>query len=115
MKFRNIFKNQNKSYNMPTMNIERLPQSMLQGDFLHCRPMEGGQIVKAPILSTEGKLAGTQVVIVCPARLSSSKCGIRENTENTDDKCLYYRGDSVSGYQIIGPGMENKSKRGWES
>jgi hypothetical protein len=74
----------------------------------------GGVTVKAPIISSEGKLPMADVVIVCPARKPRSKCELRTKAECEDDHCLYYRGDSLSGYAIIGPGMDKKSYRGWE-
>jgi hypothetical protein len=35
--------------------MERLSASLLKGDFLHCRPVEGGLTVKAPIVPSDGE------------------------------------------------------------
>lgn len=96
------------------MEIKRLPASLLNGDFLHCQPVENGPTIEAPIISSEGLLPTAKVVIVCPVRISGSKCKLRIENENADTYCQYYTGDSMGDYQIIGPGMDMKSERGYK-
>lgn len=103
------------SYNISHV-CRKLQDSLLRGGFLHCQPVAGGPIVEAPILPIEeGLLPLAQVIIVCEARKPGSKCRLRQETcGDGDDCCQYYKGDSLDGYQIIGPGMDEKSNRGWE-
>lgn len=96
------------------MDIEKLPDSLLKGKFLHCQPVEDGTTVAAPIFPTNGELPTARVIIVCPARQASSKCGIRMAAGVEDNKCQYFSGDSLGEYQIIGPGMDRKLDTGWE-
>jgi len=91
------------------MKIERLPDSLLNGKFLHCQPAEGGSVIKAPIISSDESTPTFKVAIICPARRPSSKCELMIREGNGDDQCHYYKGDSRSEYQIIGPGMDKKS------
>jgi len=95
--------------------MERILVSLLNGKFLHCRPIDGGPIIKAQIIPSEVESTSTfKVAIVCPARLPSSKCQLRIDAGSKDNRCLYYKGDSRGEYQIIGPGMDKKSYEGWE-
>ena len=101
------------------MKQEILPNSLLNGKYLHCRPVENGPIIEAPILPSEGELTEgeitiARVIIVCEARRSRSKCEMKIIAGSKDDHCQYYKGDSLGGYQIIGPGMDNKSTRGYK-
>ena len=96
------------------MDLERLPDSLLGGKHLHCRPVEDGPIVEAQIFPSEGELPTARVVIVCGARLPCSKCTLRVESGSEDDHCQYYKGDSLGGYQIIGPEMDKKSDRGYK-
>ena len=89
------------------MKIDRLPPSLLQGKNLHCRPVDGGQIIKAKIFDSEDTPTFKKV-IVCPARRSGSKCQLRIKAGDGGGYCHYYRGDSRGDYQIIGPGMDEK-------
>jgi len=93
------------------MNIEKLPNSLLNGKFLHCRPVEDGPIVVAQILPSQGELS---TAIVCGARQPRSECALRIKFKGKDRHCQYYRGDGF-GYQIIGLGMDEKSDRGYRS
>lgn len=96
------------------MEIERLPNSLLNGKFLHCQPVEGGPIVEAQIIPSEGESTPTfKVAIICPARQPCSKCKLRIRADSGDDYCLYWRGDSLGSYQIIGPGMDKKTQGGY--
>lgn len=95
------------------MNIDRLPDSLLNGTFLHCRPIENGQIVEAQIVPVEEEVTTFKVALVCLARLPSSKCLLRLGAHGGKGRCLYYKGDSRGSYQIIGPNVE-KSDRGWK-
>ncbi len=82
---------------------ERIPTPLLKGVFLHCRPVEGGPTVKAPIVpSDEETTPAFKVAIVCPARQSRSKCQLRVELGDGDGYCHYDRGDSRGEYQIIG-------------
>ncbi|HET7099152.1 MAG TPA: hypothetical protein VFI61_02900 [Patescibacteria group bacterium] len=96
------------------MKIDRLPDSLLNGKFLHCKPVENGLVVEAKILPSGGELPMARVVIVCPFRMPRSKCELLVNAENNDDHCLYYKGDSRGGYQIIGPNMGEKTEDGYK-
>jgi hypothetical protein len=97
------------------MKIEILPDTLLNGRFLHCQPVEGGPIVKAQILPSDRELTPTfKVAVVCGARRPCSKCELRMNAGSEDDHCQYWKGDSLGGYQIIGPGMDKKSDRGYK-
>ena len=96
------------------MEIERLPNSFLNGNFLHCRPVEDGRIVEAQILPSEEESTPTfKVGIICPAREPRSRCRLRIRAGSGDDHCQYWRGDSLGEYQIIGPDMDKKSNKGW--
>ncbi|MFI5240909.1 MAG: hypothetical protein ACHQUA_00560 [Microgenomates group bacterium] len=97
------------------MKIDRLPPSVLNGDFLHCQPVEGGAVVEAPILSSEGLLPTAKVVIVCAARIPRSKCKLMVEAGINDGFCQYYQGDSLGDYQIIGPGMDKKLDSGYKN
>ncbi len=93
-------------------NMERIPASLLKGEFLHCRPVDSGPIIKAPIIPSDGASTPTfKVAIICPARQPSSKCQLRIESESGDGYCHYYKGDSRGEYQIIGPGMDKKQMR----
>jgi len=106
----------NRGYIMLFINMERIPALLLKSNHLHCRPVGDGPIIKADIVSFEDEQQPTfKVVVVCPVRRPSSKCQLREETEGEDGHCLYYRGDSCGEYQILGPGMGNKSDRGWNN
>lgn len=94
------------------MKIERLPNSLLNGKFLHCRPVEHGPIVEGVIIPCEGYPA-FRVLIMCPARKPRSICGLRMGIRKNDNHCLYRKGDSHGEYQIIGPDADLKSDRGW--
>ena len=97
------------------MGIERIPNSLLKGEFLHCQPVNGGPIIKAQIIPFEGESTPTfKVAIICPARRPSSKCELRIRAGSVDDYCQYYKGDSRGEYQIVGPGMDKKIRRGLE-
>ena len=96
------------------MKIEILPDSLLNGKFLHCRPVKGGPIVEAQIHPSEGESTPTfKVAIICSARQPCSKCELRISVGSRDDHCQYWKGDSLGGYQIIGPDMDKKSNKGW--
>lgn len=97
------------------MKIDRLPASLLNGDFLHCQPIKGGEVAAAKIIQSDADQTPTfEKAIVCPARMSLSRCALRVAANNKDKHCLYYRGDSKGVYQIIGPGMDQESDRGWK-
>ena len=95
------------------MDIERLPSSLLNGNFLHCRPVEGCPIVEAPIVQIEdGSTPTFKVAIVCLARRPCSKCELKTIAGSRDDNCQYWKGDSRGEYQIVGPNMDEKSEKG---
>ncbi len=97
------------------MDIERIPNSLLNGESLHCRPVDGGPIIKAQIIPFERESTPTfKVAIICPARRPRSKCELRIRAGSENDYCQYYKGDSRGEYQIIGPGMDKKSEGGWK-
>lgn len=97
------------------MKVEQLPASLLNGEYLHCRPVRGGQIVTARIVPSDIELTpGFKVAIMCPERRPSSKCELRVKTDSQRYKCRYWKGDSRGEYQIIGPGMDKKSNGDWE-
>jgi hypothetical protein len=99
------------------MEIDRLPDSLLNGKFLHCQPVDGRPVVEAqiiPLTPAELELIKTfKMAIVCPARRPCSKCESRIGTNGGDDHCQYWRGDSLGSYQILGPNMDKKSDSGW--
>jgi len=96
--------------------MERILASLLKGDFLHCRPVEGGLTIMAPIIPFDEEETPTfKVVIVCPKRIPSSKCQLRVELGDGDGHCHYYKGDSRGEYQIIGPGMDKKSESGYRN
>jgi hypothetical protein len=88
--------------------MERLPGSLLKGDFLHCKPVDGGPVVKAQIFPAGDELPLVEKVIVCPARVHSSGCKLRGG-----NYCHWYKGDGF-GYMIIAPDSHLRSKRGWK-
>lgn len=90
------------------MSGERLSLSLLNGDFLHCRPVEGKLIVEAVIVSVGEEMPFVEKAIVCPSRIPSSRCQMRKG-----DYCHWYKGDGF-GYMIIGPGMDKKLEKGYE-
>lgn len=96
------------------MKVDRLPPSVLNGKFLHCQPVENGQIVEAQIIPTDGQLPTARVVIVCPVRIPGSKCKLRMKTEEGNQFCIWYKGDSLGDYQVIGLGMVNKLEGGYK-
>lgn len=97
------------------MGLEILPSALLNGRFFHCQPVEGGPIVKAQILQSDTEQTPTfKVAIVCPARRPCSKCEVRINAGSEDNHCVYWKGDSLGEYQILGPGMDKKSNRGYK-
>jgi hypothetical protein len=97
------------------MEIDRLSDSLLNGRFLQCRPVENGPVVEAHVIPSEGDLAPTfKVAIICPERRPSSKCELRSVDCSWNDYCLYYKGDSRGNYQIIGPNMDKKLDGGWK-
>lgn len=96
------------------MEILRLQESLLKGNFLHCQPVENGPIIEASIdHPSENELPFVKIVIVCPARKASSKCALLSGKGGDSGYCHYYRGDSQGLYQIIGPGMDEKSEAGY--
>lgn len=99
------------------MIIERLPSSLLNGEHLHCRPVKGGPIIEATIVPSDDESTPTfRVAIVCPARRADSKCGLRDRLGiRGPRRCLWYRGDSLGEYQIIGPDADKKSKGAWKN
>jgi hypothetical protein len=78
-------------------NIEKLPSSLLQGQFLHCRPIENSKIIEAQIFNAGEELPLAERVIVCPLRAPASRCFA------TGELCHYWK----TRY-IIGPNMDNK-------
>lgn len=93
------------------MKIEILPEVILKGKCFHCRPNKLGPIVRVRILNG-GIQAGAMVdkIIVCPARISSSRCGLRQRKGKWGgySPCHWRKGDGIK-YQIIGPGMDKKT------
>ena len=95
--------------------VERIPKSLLNGEFLHCRPVEGGAVIEASIIPSDGgETPLFKVGIVCPARRPESKCVVRKFIEGGDGFCHYYKGDSLGDYQIIGPRMDKKIGNGYQ-
>jgi len=95
--------------------IEILPESLLKGEFLHCRPVKGGPIVEAQIVPSEDEPLTFKVAIICPQRRPSSKCGLRDRPGvRGPRRCLWFKGDSKGLYQIIGLGMDKKSDEGYK-
>lgn len=93
------------------MKIEILPDSLLKGRSLHCRPVEGGPVVNAQIVRLEDESAPTfKLAIICPQRRPGSVCGLRNRPGvRGSRRCLWHKGDSLGVYQIIGPGMDKKT------
>lgn len=100
---------------MLVMEIDRIPPELLNGKSLHCQPVEDGPILEASIFSSEGLLPTAKFVIVCPARLPGSKCELRIKSKSDNAACLYYKGDSMGDYQIIGLDMDKKSDTGYQA
>lgn len=95
--------------------MERIPISLLQGKFLHCQPVDNGPTIEAQVIPSDTEVTPMfKVAIVCPARLSRSKCQLRVEARSEGSHCLYYKGDSRGDYQIIGPGMDNKLFDGYK-
>lgn len=92
------------------MKIEIIPDSLLNGKLLHCRPIRGRSKVEAQIIPSEGESSPSfEKVIICPARQPRSQCGERMKAGLSNAYCHYWRGDSLGVYQIIGPDMDKKS------
>jgi len=98
------------------MKIEILPESLLNGEHLYCRPVKGGPIVEAQIVHSEDESTPTfKIAIICPQRQPRSVCGLRDRPGiRGPRRCLWYEGDSHGEYQIIGPNMDMKSEMGWK-
>lgn len=90
------------------MSEERLPLSLLNGSFFHCKPNEDGQVVEASVTFVGDEMPLVEKAVVCPARQPRSRCGLRKG-----DYCHWYKGDGF-GYMIIGPGMDKKAKTGYK-
>ena len=93
------------------MKIEILPDSLLNGKCLHCKPVVDGPTVEAMIVRSDEKLTPAFIwAILCPQRRPKSKCGLRDRPGVRGPRyCLWFKGDSLGVYQIIGPGMDKKS------
>lgn len=93
------------------MKTEILPELLLNGERLYCRPVKGKETVEARIVHSEGKSTPTfKVVIICPQRQSESVCGLRDRDGvRGPRRCLWFKGDSLGLYQIIGLGMDKKT------
>ena len=89
-----------------------IPTALLQGEYFHCQPKENGPTVKLHVIPLETEERVNRIC-VCWARLSSSRCLLRIRDDN--NRCEYWRGDGLAGYQIIGPMADHKSTRGWEN
>lgn len=98
------------------MKIEIIPESLLNGEYFHCRPVKGGPIVEAPMVHSDDESTPTfKVAIICPQRRPRSKCGLRDRPGVRGPRyCFWYRDDSLGVYQIIGPGMDKKSEEGYK-
>ncbi len=98
------------------MKIEMLTESLLQGDHFHCRPVKKGPIVEALIIPSEDDSTPTfRTAIICPYRRAKSYCGLRDRPGVPGPRrCLWYKGDSRGLYQIVGPGMDNKTEEGYK-
>ena len=92
------------------MKIESLPELLLNGPNLHCRPVKNGPVVIAQIIRLEAESTPTfKVEIICPQRRLGGVCGLRDRPGvRGPRRCLWYKGDSHGVYQIIGPGMDKK-------
>ncbi len=97
------------------MEILRLDESLLNGKLLHCQPVEGGPVVEARIIPASEELPTVKVIIACPARRAGSKCELLIRSKKNHGHCLYYKGDSLGLYQIIGPEMHKKSDIGYKN
>ena len=101
---------------MLLIDMERIPSSLLKGEYFRCRPIEDEKIIVTKIIPSEGESTPTfKVAIICPARRPSSKCEMKIRAGSEDHHCQYYKGDSQGEYQIIGPGGEKKSDRDWKN
>lgn len=101
------------------MKIDVLLESLLQGEHFHCKPVKREPMVEAQIISFELEddsiFPAFKKMIVCSQRRSKSYCGLRDRPGFPGPRrCLWYRGDSGGLYQIIGPGMDKKSDRGYK-
>ena len=85
-----------------------LPDTLLKGEYFHCRPIEKGPTIRIKIIQIEDERI--KKLCVCGARLPRSRCFFRK--DNISDLCEYWRGDGLpNGYQIVGPRAYKKSKK----
>jgi hypothetical protein len=89
------------------MGLRRLPETLLRGQYLHCRPSVGGPVIEARIVPG-GEDALVRVFIVCSERLPCSNCRVRVREGDHSRRCHYWRGDGLGHYRIVGPGMDQK-------
>lgn len=96
------------------MKAEILPESLLRGEHLHCRPVKKGPVVETLIIPSEdGSTPTFKVAIVCSQRRPSSYCGLRDRPGiRGPRRCLWWEGDSRGVYQVIGPNMDKKLEDG---
>lgn len=82
------------------MNIEIIPESLLNGEHFYCRPVKNKPTVVAQIVHPEDEATPTfKVAIICPQRRAGSKCGLRDRSGVRGPRhCLWYKGDSLGVY-----------------
>jgi len=86
--------------------LKEIPDCLLQGDHIHCRPVKNRPMVEAVVVRTGEEIPVTDKVIVCPVRSAASCCLLR--AKMSDPHCLY-----PSTKYIIGPGMAEKKMDGY--
>ncbi len=93
------------------MAIERLLESLLNGEYFHCRPIAGGPTVKAIVTSpTDDTIPNIKRAILCPVRQSGGVCGLRDLLGvRGPRRCLWHRGDGTW-YLIYGPITDKKTE-----
>lgn len=86
--------------------LKEIPDCLLQGDHIHCRPVKNRPMVEAVVVRTGEEIPVTDKVIVCPARSAASRCLIRQKM--SDNYCRF----PATKY-IIGPGADLKKLDGY--
>ena len=66
--------------------LQEIPESLLQGTHIHCRPVSKGPTIEAAIIRTDESVV-TDIVIVCPAAISIRRCLLRKDM--SDNRCRY--------------------------
>jgi hypothetical protein len=66
--------------------LQEIPEEMMHGPHIHCRPVRRGPMVEATVVTTR-ESAVTNKLVICPARMSNTGCLMRQFMN--EPLCLY--------------------------